>query len=94
MGVLESRTRCGRTGRRDSYPARTKRLDYEGELAIVLGKPVKDFNAKADITPYVWGITLFGDWSIRDQTEANAPLKIGMSKNFTARFGRPLHRGG
>jgi acylpyruvate hydrolase len=68
------------------YPARTKRLDYEGELAIVLGKPVKDFDAKADIRPYVWGITLFGDWSIRDQTEANAPLKIGMSKNFDGSF--------
>lgn len=68
------------------YPARTKRLDYEGELAIVLAKPVKNFDASTDIKPYVWGITLFGDWSIRDQTEANAPLKIGMSKNFDGSF--------
>ena len=27
------------------YPGRTKRFDYEGELAIVLGKPAKDFKA-------------------------------------------------
>ena len=47
------------------YPARTHRLDYEGELAIVLGKPAKDFKATDDLKPYVWGVTLFGDWSIR-----------------------------
>jgi len=69
-----------------TYPARTKRLDYEGELAIVLGKPVKNFSASADITPYVWGVTLFGDWSIRDQTEVDAPLKFGMSKNFDGSY--------
>jgi 2-keto-4-pentenoate hydratase/2-oxohepta-3-ene-1,7-dioic acid hydratase in catechol pathway len=68
------------------YPARTKRLDYEGELAIVIGKTVKDFNRTADVTPYVWGITLFGDWSIRDRHEPDAPLKIGMAKNFDGSF--------
>jgi 2-keto-4-pentenoate hydratase/2-oxohepta-3-ene-1,7-dioic acid hydratase in catechol pathway len=68
------------------YPARTKRLDYEGEVAVVLGKSAKDFNADADIAPYVWGVTLFGDWSIRDQHEGEAPLKIGMSKNFDGSF--------
>jgi acylpyruvate hydrolase len=64
------------------YPGRTKRFDYEGELAIVLGKPAKDFKATVDIKPYVWGVTLLADWSIRDQHEGDAPLKFGMSKNF------------
>lgn len=68
------------------YPARTKRLDYEGELAIVLATSVKNFDAKTDLKPYVWGVTLFGDWSIRDQTEVDAPLKFGMSKNFDGSF--------
>jgi 2-keto-4-pentenoate hydratase/2-oxohepta-3-ene-1,7-dioic acid hydratase in catechol pathway len=69
------------------YPARTKRLDYEGELAIVLGKPAKDFKAAGgDLKPYVWGVTLFGDWSIRDQPEGDATLKFGMSKNFDGSF--------
>lgn len=68
------------------YPARTKRLDYEGELAIVLGKSVKNFSAGADLRPYVWGVTLFGDWSIRDGHEVDAPLKFGMAKNFDGSF--------
>jgi len=67
------------------YPARTHRLDYEGELAIVLGKPATDVKA-ADLKPYIWGVTLFADWSIRDQREAAAPLKFGMSKNFNGSF--------
>jgi 2-keto-4-pentenoate hydratase/2-oxohepta-3-ene-1,7-dioic acid hydratase in catechol pathway len=68
------------------YPARTQRLDYEGELAIVLAKTVKNFDAKSDLKPHVWGVTLFGDWSIRDQTEVDAPLKFGMSKNFDGSY--------
>jgi 2-keto-4-pentenoate hydratase/2-oxohepta-3-ene-1,7-dioic acid hydratase in catechol pathway len=52
----------------------------------VLSKPVKDFDAKNDIMPYVWGVTLFGDWSIRDQSEGDATLKFGMSKNFDGSF--------
>ena len=68
-----------------AYPARTHRLDYEGELAIVFGKQATDVKA-GDIKPYVWGVTLFGDWSIRDGREANQPLKFGMSKNFNGSF--------
>lgn len=63
------------------YPAVTKRLDYEGELAIVLGKAGKDIKA-ADVRQYIWGVTLFFDWSIRDMHEPNAPLKFAMQKNF------------
>lgn len=68
------------------YPGRTQRLDYEAELAIVLGKPVKDFKAESDVMPFVWGVTLFGDWSIRDQSEGDATLKFGMSKNFDGSY--------
>ncbi|MGA2394940.1 MAG: fumarylacetoacetate hydrolase family protein [Candidatus Lustribacter sp.] len=67
------------------YPARTKRLDYEGELAIVIGKRAKDVKA-ADLRPYVWGVTLFGDWSIRDQNEGQATFKFAMAKNFDGSF--------
>jgi 2-keto-4-pentenoate hydratase/2-oxohepta-3-ene-1,7-dioic acid hydratase in catechol pathway len=67
------------------YPSRTKRLDYEGELAIVLGKPAKDAKA-ADIASYVWGVTLFGDWSIRDQNEGTATFKFAMAKNFDGSY--------
>jgi acylpyruvate hydrolase len=67
------------------YPGRTKRLDYEGELAIVLGKRAKDAQA-ADLRSYVWGVTLFGDWSIRDQNEGQATFKFAMAKNFDGSF--------
>jgi 2-keto-4-pentenoate hydratase/2-oxohepta-3-ene-1,7-dioic acid hydratase in catechol pathway len=67
------------------YPARTHRLDYEAELAIVFGKRALDVKA-GDLKPYIWGVTLFGDWSIRDGREAPQPLKFGMSKNFNGSF--------
>ena len=62
------------------YPARAKRLDYEGEIAIVLGKEGKDVHA-GNIKDYIWGTTLLGDWSIRMAVEGG-PLKFAMQKNF------------
>jgi len=47
------------------YPARTERLDYEGEVAIVLGKPAKHVPADR-VADYIWGVTTHVDWSIRD----------------------------
>jgi 2-keto-4-pentenoate hydratase/2-oxohepta-3-ene-1,7-dioic acid hydratase in catechol pathway len=67
------------------YPARTERLDYEAELAIVIGKTAKDVKA-ADLKPYIWGVTLFGDWSIRDLNEGTAILKFAAQKNFDGSF--------
>jgi 2-keto-4-pentenoate hydratase/2-oxohepta-3-ene-1,7-dioic acid hydratase in catechol pathway len=67
------------------YPARTQRLDYEAELAIVIGKPAKDVKA-ADLKPYIWGVTLFGDWSIRDLNEGTATFKFAAQKNFDGSF--------
>lgn len=62
------------------YPARATRLDYEGEVAVVLGKQGKNLKA-SQIDEYVWGVTLLGDWSIRMSPEGG-PLKFGMQKNF------------
>jgi 2-keto-4-pentenoate hydratase/2-oxohepta-3-ene-1,7-dioic acid hydratase in catechol pathway len=63
------------------YPAKANRLDYEGELAIVLGRRCRDVKAEA-IADRVWGITLFGDWSIRSPREPAGPLNFAMAKNF------------
>jgi len=63
------------------YPSRANRLDYEGEVAIVLGKQARDVVA-ADARDLVWGVTLLGDWSIRAPAEPQGPLKFGMAKNF------------
>lgn len=55
------------TGHEDDviYPARTQRFDYEGEVAIVIGKKTKHVMA-ARTGEYIWGVTTHVDWSIRD----------------------------
>jgi acylpyruvate hydrolase len=65
-----------------AYPDRADRLDYEGEAAIVLGRRGRDIRA-ADARSYVWGVTLFGDWSIRSPRETGGgPYSFVMHKNF------------
>jgi 2-keto-4-pentenoate hydratase/2-oxohepta-3-ene-1,7-dioic acid hydratase in catechol pathway len=66
------------------YPARTRLLDYEGEVAIVIGNPAKNARAE-DLRQHVWGVTLFADWSIRDSGES-WPQQFAMSKNFDRSF--------
>lgn len=63
------------------YPSRTERLDYEGEAAVIIGKPAKDVMA-ANASDYFWGVTLHVDWSIRDKRDPAMPLNFAMSKNF------------
>jgi 2-keto-4-pentenoate hydratase/2-oxohepta-3-ene-1,7-dioic acid hydratase in catechol pathway len=63
------------------YPQKANRLDYEGELAIVLGKRGTDIQAK-DVKDYVWGVALLGDWSIRNPREPAGPHNFAMGKNF------------
>jgi acylpyruvate hydrolase len=63
------------------YPAKATRLDYEGELAIVLGKRGIDIKKK-DAGAYIWGVTLLGDWSIRAPGEPAGPYRFAMGKNF------------
>ena len=47
------------------FPKRVTYFDYEGEVAIVIGKRGKNIPA-SKVNDYVWGVTLFHDWSIRD----------------------------
>ena len=66
------------------YPKRTHRFDYEGEVAIVIGKRGKDIPADR-IDEYVWGVTLFHDWSIRDGGSSGPqgrPISYNLAKNF------------
>jgi 2-keto-4-pentenoate hydratase/2-oxohepta-3-ene-1,7-dioic acid hydratase in catechol pathway len=50
------------------YPAKTKYLDYEGEVTLVIGKRARDARV-ADLLDHVWGYTLQNDWSARDQRD-------------------------
>jgi 2-keto-4-pentenoate hydratase/2-oxohepta-3-ene-1,7-dioic acid hydratase in catechol pathway len=60
-------------------------LDYEGEVAIVIGKRGKDIQPE-ELHDYVWGVTLFADWSLRDGIEPPAPQQFSMRKNFEGSF--------
>jgi 2-keto-4-pentenoate hydratase/2-oxohepta-3-ene-1,7-dioic acid hydratase in catechol pathway len=64
------------------YPERCNRLDYEGEIAVVLGKRGADLKA-SHLNEYVWGVTMLADWSIRAPREASSgPLNFNLPKNF------------
>ncbi len=60
-------------------------FDYEGELALIIGKPGRHI-AKADALSHIFGYTLFNDGSIRDIQFKHS---ISAGKNFhkTGGFG-------
>ncbi len=63
------------------FPKRVTYFDYEGEVAIVIGKRGKNIPA-AKIREYVWGVTLFHDWSIRDGGGTDRAVSYNLQKNF------------
>lgn len=64
------------------FPSRCTYLDYEGEVAVILGRRGKDIPAE-DADSYVWGVTLLNDWSKRDpSTGPPRPMSYNLQKNF------------
>jgi acylpyruvate hydrolase len=65
------------------YPARTDRLDYEGEVAVVLGRQGKDISASA-AGIYYWGYMLQNDISARTSLVGrdNPQSSFARGKNF------------
>jgi 2-keto-4-pentenoate hydratase/2-oxohepta-3-ene-1,7-dioic acid hydratase in catechol pathway len=63
------------------FPKRVTYFDYEGEVAIVIGKRGKNIPAQK-IREYVWGVTLFHDWSIRDSGGTDRVVSYNLQKNF------------
>ncbi|MCJ7732765.1 fumarylacetoacetate hydrolase family protein [Candidatus Bathyarchaeota archaeon] len=63
------------------YPARTHRMDYEVELAAVLGKYAKD-TKEAEGMSYIYGYTIVNDLSIRDGGMGSGPDGFFFAKNF------------
>src|SRR4051795_4582140 len=47
-------------------PGQSSRVDYEGELAIVIGRQAHALNADADLRPYIRGYTIVNDVTARD----------------------------
>jgi fumarylacetoacetase len=64
-----------------------RRLDYELELAMLVGRPnaLGEPIAMADAEDHVFGVSLFNDWSARDiQAWEYQPLGPFLSKNFAS----------
>ncbi len=64
-----------------AYPRRTEYFDYEGEVALIIGRRGRDIPAER-LDDYVWGITLFDDLSIRDGMGSPRPMSYNLAKNF------------
>lgn len=61
------------------YPPYTSQLDYELEIAVVIGKA--GMNIKADEAEgHIFGYTIFNDWSARDVQRAEMKVGLGPAK--------------
>ncbi len=70
------------------YPSNSKALDYELEIACVIGKEGKDIPAeKAE--EYIFGYMIFNDWSARDIQKQEMAVGLGPAKgkDFASSFG-------
>lgn len=56
----------------------TSSLDYEAELAIIIGKDAKNVSAK-DAKDYIFGYTIFNDFSARDLQNRHKQWYFGKS---------------
>lgn len=69
-------------------PSYTHALDYELEIAVVIGK--HGINIKPEEAPdYIFGYTIFNDWSARDLQVQEMKVNFGpvKSKDFACSFG-------
>ena len=70
------------------YPPYTNALDYELEIAAVIGKG--GMNIKPDDAPnHIFGYTIFNDWSARDIQRKEMAVGLGPAKgkDFASAFG-------
>ena len=70
------------------YPSYTQALDYELEIAVVIGKPGKDIQPE-HAAEHIFGYTIFNDWSARDLQVQEMRVNFGpvKSKDFACSFG-------
>jgi 2-keto-4-pentenoate hydratase/2-oxohepta-3-ene-1,7-dioic acid hydratase in catechol pathway len=70
------------------WPSYTSNLDFELELAMIVGKRGRDVTS-ADAPEHIFGFTVFNDFSARDvqSKEMSAWLGPGKGKDFANAFG-------
>jgi 2-keto-4-pentenoate hydratase/2-oxohepta-3-ene-1,7-dioic acid hydratase in catechol pathway len=69
-------------------PQQETKLDIELEMACIIGKKGKDIKAN-DATPYIFGYTVFNDWTARatQKREMEIPLGPHKGKDFANAIG-------
>ena len=70
------------------YPPYTSALDYELEIAAVIGKPGINIKPE-DASAHIFGYTIFNDWSARDIQRKEMAVGLGPAKgkDFASSFG-------
>ncbi|MBC7871057.1 MAG: fumarylacetoacetate hydrolase family protein [Chitinophagaceae bacterium] len=70
------------------YPSYSDALDYELEIACVIGKEGRDIKAE-NAEDYIFGYMIFNDWSARDiqRKEMKVGLGPAKGKDFANSFG-------
>jgi 2-keto-4-pentenoate hydratase/2-oxohepta-3-ene-1,7-dioic acid hydratase in catechol pathway len=61
------------------YPSASEQLDYELELAAVIGREASNVT-EADAFSYIAGFTIFNDWSCRDLQRDEMAARLGPAK--------------
>lgn len=62
----------------ESYPQYTDQVDYEAELAVIIGKKGKDI-PKEKAEEYIFGYTIINDISVRDRQKRTSQWFLGKS---------------
>ena len=65
------------------YPSASEQLDYELELAAVIGRDASNIT-EADVFSYISGFTIFNDWSCRDLQRDEMEARLGPAKGKDA----------
>lgn len=70
------------------YPKKSNALDYELEVACVIGKQGRDIQPEA-AEDYIFGYMIFNDWSARDIQRQEMAVGLGPAKgkDFASSFG-------
>lgn len=62
------------------YPSFTSQLDYEMEVAVIIGKEGVNITAESALS-HILGLTLANDWSARDVQRKEMKIGLGPSKS-------------
>ncbi len=69
------------------YPKMSKRIDYEGELGIVIKKQASQLSNSANVYDYILGYTCFNDVTARDLQDKDGQWTRGKSFDTFAAVG-------